>query len=287
MSEPDIQIIHERGALRDAIAARSGRVGLVLIQGPLHYRHLANVADAAQDCDTVIAVALTSRDQHNYLSAPEALDRPVEDEAPHLQRAGATVYFVPSVDDMFPYGAPLMGVATMAMEQLTRTSAFTDEYFAAVVHFYAKLIHIAAPTDIYVSQKDLQELAAVRQYVRDFDVDCAVHPVMLAREADGLASDPANLDLSEADRTRALALSRALYKGVQTAAETGSAATVLADTQRVLDDAEGVEAIHIDLLDPFTLQPAEVERGTATLLVVARVGGVLLSDNMLVVLRRK
>lgn len=287
MSESDIQIIHERESARSVLAERVGRVGCVLIQGPLHYRHLACVADAAQECSTVIAVALTSREKANYLAGPEALERPVEAEAEHLERAGADIYFVPSVDDMFPYGAPAVRIVTSLMEQLAATSVYTDEYFSGVVHFYAKLINILSPTDLYISQKDLQELAAVRQYVRDCDANVEIHAVMPARDADGLASDPANHELSEDDRTQALAISRALYRGVQVAAQTGSAHAVIEATREVLAEAEGLDVIHVVLLDPFTLTPARVERGTATLLVVARVGGTTLSDNMLVVLKRK
>ncbi|MBD3690026.1 pantoate--beta-alanine ligase [Nanchangia anserum] len=286
MSEPEIQIIHERETLRETLAHRSGRVAMVLIQGPLHYRHLANIAEAARTCETIVAVALVSREQANYLAAPQALDRPVAAEAEHLERAGAAIYFVASVDDMFPYGAPMIAITSAQMEQLQRTSAYTDEYFAGVIHFYAKLINIARPSDIYVSQKDLQEVAALRQYVRDFDVDVEVHAVMLAREADGLAADPVNHELTEQQRTRALALSRALYRGVQVAASTGSAQAIVEATTAVLEEADGVDPIHVELLDPFTLSEASVERGTAVLLVVARVGSFTLSDNMLVVLRR-
>ncbi|MDU0967664.1 MAG: pantoate--beta-alanine ligase [Actinomycetaceae bacterium] len=286
MSEADIQIIHEREALRRGLAGTSGRVGVVLIQGPLHYRHLANITEAASQCEVVIAAALAGRDKANYLAAPEALDRPVEAEAQHIGKAGATYYFVPSVDDMYPYGAPALGVSTQGMPQLERTSVFTEEYFSGVIQFYAKLFSITGASDVYVSQKDLHELAGVRQFVRDFDVDIEVHPVMVPRDPDGLASDVVNHELDATQREQALAISKALYKGVQVAAATGSAQAVVDSTRAVLEEAEGVEIIEVALLDPLTLAPATVERGTATLLVLARVGGYVLSDNMLVVLRR-
>lgn len=286
MGATTIRIMHERETLLAAREDARGRVGLIVIQGPLHYRHLAACDDAARECDLVIVCALTSRDEDNYVAAPQALDRPVEAEAEHLEAHGANIYFVPSLDDMYPFGAPSLTISTAAMPQLTETSLYTEAYFSGIVHFYAKLINIVRPSDIYVSQKDLHDLAALRQYVRDFDVPVDVRPVMLARENDGLASDVANHELSEEERTRAVALSRALYRGVQVAASTGSAQAVLEETRRVLEESEGVEIMSVDLLDPFTLSPASVERGTATLLVLARVGNVVLSDNMLVVLRR-
>lgn len=285
MSQTDIRIVHEREGLARTLTDGRTRALLVIL-GPLHYRHLASVREAAAHCDEVVVAALTGTGESGYQAEPEPLVRPIDAEAHHLHKAGADVYFTPSLDDMYPYGRPRIAVDVTGMPQLAQISPFTENYFQGVAQFYGKLINVVRPTSVYISQKDIFDLAVVRQYVRDFDVPVEVEAVTAPREESGLVADPINHELSDAEYDHALAISQALYAGVQSAAATGSAQGVLATVRDYIEHARGVELIHADLLDPITLEPIVVERGTGCLVVVAKVGDHVLSDNMLVVLRR-
>ena len=97
------------------------------------------------------------------------------------------------------------------------------------------------------------------------------------REPDGLALSSRNVYLSADDRSRATALSRALFAGAAAAA--AGPAAVLAAARAVLGEA-GVEPDYLELRAP-DLGPAP-ERGPARLLVAARVGAPRLIDNIAV-----
>lgn len=288
MSEPQISLIHERDALGRYLGEHPGTRALIILDGPLHYRHLANVREAARACDLVVVATLagTTGTEQGYQQAPQPLKRPLAAECHHLAKAGADVYFAPGVDDVFPYGAPLVGVDFTNMGQLMRTSTRSEAYFQGITQFTVKMVNLVRPNTLFMSQKDVHEVAAARQYLRDFDIDTQVQAVSVPRESNGLASDPVNHQLSEVERDQARAISQALYAGVQEAAASGSASRIVQVTRGILEDAAGVDPIYVGLVDPFTLDTARVERATACLLAVARVGEYTLSDNMLVVIRK-
>ena len=66
------------------------------------------------------------------------------------------------------------------------------------------------PRLAYFGQKDAQQVEVVRRIIRDLDVDVELRVLPTVRDADGLALSSRNAYLSTADRTRALALPRAL-----------------------------------------------------------------------------
>jgi pantoate--beta-alanine ligase len=145
-----------------------------------------------------------------------------------------------------------------------------------------KLFSLVRPDVAVFGQKDAQQLALVRQMSHDLDLGVHVEAVAIVRDPDGLAVSSRNAYLSPAERSAALALSRALGAGARTAAA-GSAA-VRGAARSVLGDAAAgdppVLTDYLALVDPVTFTEAEDSRdGPALLLVAARVGTTRLIDN--------
>jgi pantoate--beta-alanine ligase len=67
-------------------------------------------------------------------------------------------------------------------------------------------------------EKDYQQLTLITKMARDLDFPLSVVGVPTVREPDGLALSSRNVYLSEADRERAVALSRALRAGAAVSA---------------------------------------------------------------------
>ena len=86
---------------------------------------------------------------------------------------------------------------------------------------------MVGPDVAYFGQKDAQQALVIRKLVRDLDMPVRIEVCPTVREPDGLALSSRNAYLSEAERERALGLSRALR-----AAETAVAAGELEADRR-------------------------------------------------------
>jgi pantoate--beta-alanine ligase len=124
---------------------------------------------------------------------------------------------------------------------------------------------MVGPDRAYFGQKDAQQVAVIRQMVRDFDLPLDVRVVPTVRDVDGLALSSRNVRLSADERKRALAIPRALRSGLA-AHDSGSDPVAAA-----CRELEGLDVEYVAIA-PFHGQP--------TLVVAARVGRTRLIDNV-------
>ena len=92
-----------------------------------------------------------------------------------------------------------------------------------------KLFNIVCPDRAYFGQKDAQQLATVKRFVRDLNFPVEIVPCPIVREDDGLAKSSRNTYLNADERQAALILSKSLKLGKQ-AIEAGER-----DAQKVID----------------------------------------------------
>jgi pantoate--beta-alanine ligase len=246
--------------VRQELAA-GGRVGLVPTMGAFHEGHLALFRAAREDCEVVVASLFVNPTQ---FGANEDLTRYPRDEAGDAQlaeAAGIDILFMPSVEEMYPDGyATWVDVAETGAEGNARPG-----HFRGVATVCLKLFNIVRPQVAYFGQKDAQQAAVLRRMVRDLDVELVLRVVPTVRDADGLALSSRNAYLSERDRSKALALPRALEAGRSAHAE---GADPVAAARAALN---GLEPEYVELLDLD---------GVRLLAAAARVGSTRLIDNV-------
>ena len=73
-----------------------------------------------------------------------------------------------------------------------------------------KLFNIVRPQLAWFGRKDAQQVAVVKQLVRDLNLDVEIRVVDTVRDTDGLALSSRNARLTHAERTQATAIPRAL-----------------------------------------------------------------------------
>ena len=246
--------------VRQELAA-GGRVGLVPTMGAFHEGHLALFRAAREDCEVVVASLFVNPTQ---FGANEDLTRYPRDElgdAQLAEAAGVDILFMPSVEEMYPDGyATWVDVAETGAEGNARPG-----HFRGVATVCLKLFNIVRPQVAYFGQKDAQQAAVLRRMVRDLDVELVLRVVPTVRDADGLALSSRNAYLSERDRSKALALPRALEAGRSAHAE---GADPVAAARAALN---GLEPEYVELLDLD---------GVRLLAAAARVGSTRLIDNV-------
>jgi pantoate--beta-alanine ligase len=138
-------------------------------------------------------------------------------------------------------------------------------HFEGVATVCLKLFEIVRPAAAYFGQKDVQQVAVIRQLVRDLHLDLDVRVVATVREADGLALSSRNVRLSADERARAAAIPRALREGLRAYRQGADPA---AAARRCLADLD------VDYVDVATFD------GEPTLVVAARAGATRLIDNV-------
>jgi pantoate--beta-alanine ligase len=251
--------------VRNAIAPLRAQdtVGLVPTMGALHAGHVALFNAARRECDTVVASLFVNPTQFNDPKDLVAYPRDEARDERIATEAGVDFLFAPAVAEIYPPGhATWVDVegAAIGLE-----GAHRPGHFRGVATVCLKLFTIVTPQLAYFGQKDAQQVAVVTQMVHDLNVDLEIRIVPTVRDADGLALSSRNARLSVEERTRALAIPRALEAGRRAAAQGD-------------DPVAAAKGILTDL-DVDYVAVANFS-GYPTLAIAARVGRTRLIDNV-------
>ena len=271
-----------RAELADTLGGTEAETAVVMTMGALHAGHVALIRAARERVGSDGVVTVTIFVNPLQFGAGEDLDRyprTLDDDLQLCAAEGVDVVFAPEREEMYPDREPMVTIDPGRLgAELEGTVRPT--HFAGVLTVVAKLLNLTAPTAAFFGEKDYQQLVLVRRMVRDLEMPFDIVGVPTVREPDGLALSSRNRYLSSAERSAALALSRALSAGVDAAVK--GMAAVLAAGRTVLETAHDVGVDYFVLRDP-ELGPAP-RSGQARLLVAGRVGATRLIDNMPVTL---
>ena len=261
--------------LAAARATLTGSTAVVMTMGALHEGHRELMRAARRDTDHLIVTNFVNPLQFGPNEDFDRYPRTPEADLQVCREEGADLVFAPELAEMYPDGTA--GVRVEAGELGERyEGASRPGHFTGVLTVVCKLFLLTRAGSTYFGEKDFQQLALVQRMVRDLNIPVDVRAVPTVREPDGLAKSSRNRYLSAAERTAALALSRALHAGA--AERTGANALAVAD--KILSAEAGVRVDYLALTDPLLGPPPEA--GEARLLVAARVGTTRLIDNVAV-----
>lgn len=280
MPEPiqSLTTVDDARAFVAAERAAGRRIALVPTMGALHEGHLELVRTAREHADTVVASVFVNPMQFGANEDLDRYPRTPETDTAQLIVLGAEALFMPEVEEMYPDGGRSETLVTAGRLGGVLEGSSRPGHFDGVLTVVTKLLSIITPDVAVFGEKDAQQLFLVRRMVRDLNLPVRIIGVPTVREPDGLALSSRNRLLRPAERTDALALSRALGAAGAVAAEGVQA--MLAAARAVLEREPGVELDYLAVVDPATfLFAPDDQRGPAQVLVAARVGSVRLIDN--------
>jgi pantoate--beta-alanine ligase len=250
-----------RGRQRPESAAV--RIGLVPTMGAFHDGHIALLRRARQGCEYVVVSVFVNPTQFGDPADLAAYPRDEARDSTIAAEEGADALFAPGVDEMYPSGFATWVEVEGAASGLEGT--FRPGHFRGVATVCLKLFTIVQPDTAFFGQKDAQQVAVIKQVVRDLNLPLDIVVVPTVRDTDGLALSSRNVRLSASERQRALAIPRALEAG-RTAFRRGG--DPVAAARAVLNGLE-TEYVEIARFD-----------GRETLAIAARVGSTRLIDNV-------
>ncbi|QAY62762.1 pantoate--beta-alanine ligase [Xylanimonas allomyrinae] len=270
-------------ALREALAphrAAGQRIGLVPTMGALHEGHLSLVRAARADSDVVVVSVFVNPTQFDDPNDLAAYPRTEAADVALAAAAGADLVFAPEPAELYPRGYATTVAVTGPLAESLEGAQRGRAHFDGVATVVTKLLLAVAPDAAWFGAKDAQQVVVVRRVVADLGIPVRIEVGPTVRDADGLAMSSRNVRLGPADRTRALALSRAL-RAVQDALGGGADVPAARDAGLTELATEGIDPEYLALVDPDTLEPAEPGR-PVLVLVAARVGPVRLIDTVTV-----
>ena len=207
-----VHTIQELQAALDAMRAQGKTIGLVPTMGALHAGHASLVKRCVAENDVAVVSVFVNPTQFNDQNDLLKYPRTLEADCRLLEGEGAAFVFAPSVEEMYPEAdtrrfsyAPLDTV----MEGIHRPG-----HFNGVCQIVSKLFDAVKPDRAYFGEKDFQQLAIIREMVRQMHYPLEIVGCPIVREADGLALSSRNARLSEAERATALNISRALFRSL-------------------------------------------------------------------------
>ena len=273
------RISEARDALREV--RRTGqRVAFVPTMGFLHQGHLSLAAEARRRAECVVMSIFVNPLQFGPNEDFARYPRDPERDLAQASEAGVHIMFMPATEEMYAKEATAVVTPRAAADRWE--AAVRPGHFEGVLTVVAKLFNIIEPDFAIFGQKDIQQATLVQGMIRslDFPVELVVAPTV--REPDGLAMSSRNAYLAGEDRSRALALSRAL-RAADDAWRLGERDARLLEKKGhdVLSATPGVTADYFAVVAPETLVPVDQADAGAIVIVAAKVGATRLIDNVI------
>ncbi len=253
-------------------------IGLVPTMGALHHGHLSLVETIAAQTDKVIVSIFVNPTQ---FGANEDLDSYPRQEAADCEKLASTqasLVYAPSAKEMYPEGyttrVTLDGISEI-LEGANRPS-----HFDGVASVVTKLFMQCQPDIAIFGEKDYQQLAVIRRFVKDLDIPVKVIGGTLIREPDGLAASSRNAYLDSKQRKVAAQLNIILADLVKQSEAGKNLRSLEKEAENQLLQA-GFNAVdYVSIIDKDTLQQIDHLSQEARVVAVARLGNIRLLDNM-------
>jgi pantoate--beta-alanine ligase len=255
------------------------KIGFVPTMGALHEGHLSLVRIALERADRVVTSVFVNPTQFGPTEDFSRYPRQPEKDAVMLEGAGCDLLFLPGVETVYPLGNATFiepAGAALGLEGTCRPG-----HFRGVATVVCALFNLVRADVAVFGEKDAQQLAVIRQMVRDLHLPIKIVPAPTIREEDGLAMSSRNAYLSPQERRAATVLYRALRAAADLITEGERRADeVRRRLREVLESEPLAQVEYAEVVDAETFAPVDALQGKLVLPLAVRVGGTRLIDNI-------
>jgi len=256
-------------------------ISCVPTMGFLHQGHVELLRIGRDKGDRLIMTIFVNPTQFGPHEDYEKYPRDTEGDLNKARSVGVDVVFMPTVEEMYPDGFQ----STVTVDTITQYLCGKSRpgHFAGVTIVVAKLFNITKPHLAIFGEKDYQQLAVIKQMVRDLNMDIEIIGVPTVRERDGLAMSSRNKYLSPEERLSALSLKKGLdlAKDMVKDGEKNSA-TIKNAVRELILTHPFTEIDYVTICDPEKLTDMENVDGPSLLALAVKVGKARLIDNSII-----
>lgn len=254
-------------------------VGFIPTMGALHEGHAHLFSRSVSEQHRTVVSIFVNPLQFNNEGDLDVYPRQLEQDIVIAEQQSIDVLFVPSYDEMYPTGfssTVSAGAIATSMEGLHRPG-----HFDGVATVVIKLLNAVQPNVAYFGEKDFQQVAVIRQVVRDLNLSCEVASVPTVREPNGLALSSRNARLTPETKIEARQVYSFLQQFVKAIHSDKISTEILRIrfTEEIQTTTSGTVE-YIEVVDSKTLQPVLALDAGCTICIAVWFGDVRLIDNI-------
>lgn len=229
-------------------------IGFVPTMGALHEGHISLVKESAKRCSHTVVSIFVNPTQFNNKQDLETYPRTLEADCKLLEECAVDIVFAPRVIDIYPQEDTRifdLGGLDNYGEGPRRPG-----HFNGVAQVVTRLFDIVKPAYAFFGEKDFQQVAIIKYFVKDLNYPLTIVPCSIIRESDGLAKSSRNTLLTPAQRAAAPHIYKTLCKAVDLKGKY-SPKEVAAILAKEIDENPELETEYIEIIDADTLRPVE------------------------------
>ncbi len=227
-------------------------IGFVPTMGALHAGHISLVKEAKKNNDICIVSVFVNPTQFNNLEDLEKYPRTIERDAALLAEAGADVVFTPTVEEIYP--EPDTRQFDFGMLDKVMEGEHRPGHFNGVAQVVSRLFDIVRPDRAYFGEKDFQQLAIIREMVKQLSLAVEIMPMPILREVSGLALSSRNERLSAEEKEIATNIYKTLLFSSTEYFDKISVAQTIEIVSERINSFEPLRVEYFDIVDGYTLQ---------------------------------
>ena len=230
------------------------KVGLVPTMGALHAGHISLVKRCVAENDICVVSDFVNPTQFNDKHDLDTYPRTLDADCALLEPVGCDYVFAPSVAEMYPEPDTRvfnLGPVAEVMEGPRRPG-----HFNGVAQVVSKLFYIVEPDNAYFGEKDFQQIAVIREMVRQLNLPVHIVDCPIQREADGLALSSRNTRLTPEQRQKAPVIARTLKEST-TFVPAKSVQEVIDYVVNTINQVPEMEVEYFEIVDGNTMQPIQ------------------------------
>jgi pantoate--beta-alanine ligase len=264
--------------------ANSSPLGFVPTMGALHRGHLSLAENALSYCPQVVVSIYVNPTQFNDKNDLRNYPRTPENDLALLRTVlrKNDIVFTPDDKEIYPVGDRRVfhfGNLENVMEALHRPG-----HFNGVAQVVSRLFEIVKPDMAFFGQKDFQQLAVIKELVKQLGSSVKIVSYPIIREDDGLAMSSRNRLLSPGIRKKAGIIFSTISAAVNMI-DDHDVPYLISYVKRTIEKTEGFNMEYFEIVDDEELKPVtarcEMKKGKKYFGCIAvMAGSIRLIDNI-------
>jgi pantoate--beta-alanine ligase len=254
-------------------------VGFVPTMGALHKGHGDLVNYSVKENDITVVSIFVNPTQFNNSDDLDLYPRTPEKDYDLLNGLGVDIVFYPSVREIYP--KPDNRVFDFGGLDKVLEGEYRPGHFNGVAQVVSKLFNIVMPDKAYFGEKDFQQLAIVKQMVKQLNMTVEIIGIPIVREQSGLAMSSRNQRLTEEEKVTASAIYRVLKESVSMITEY-SPEIISSRVVEELNSIAGLRVEYFSIVDSVSLETVTSWNSAESIVgcIAVYCGEVRLIDNI-------